>query len=669
MLERKRQIILVFLLLLIMFSGCAKQEVPENVSRALEHAAENRSDLEKVLNKYNRFKKDSLKFKAACYLIANMPGHQNYFLHNASEYDDEFKAVGRVSEMKRAVWDSLGPGFLNIEISELNLSEDIKSVDYDFLIENIEGAFYAWENYPWCEKVSYEDFETFILPYRSSNEPLIPFRKKFQEKYEWILDSISDKSQMKEAFKLIYNDFVSWFESSTGVKYPIPMNFNQLLLARGGTCNDECNILHAIMKSMGVLSSIDQTKYWANRNSGHSWVAYVDENKERMIINDDNILKKRDFIHSAYFSVDYPYDSLISDKILLYQYKTSAKVIRKTFEPNYNSLNLQKQYNVQIPNGFNDIFDKDVSEKYLKTRNVGLVLDNLDQNEIAFLCIFNIGGLLPVSWASSNNKQYVFQSMGSNVLYIAARFSEGNFLPVSNPFVIDKDRNIKFFNAKNENKQDLHLYRKYPLFGNILNYANYMYGAKFQGSDDPDFEKYEDLFTIKNTPLNITEIIINPEKAYRYYRYIPRDTLYGDVAEIQFYDKTDSKIPLKGNFIFKNEGPATRSVQKAFDNNYNSFYRSSEKNTWIGLDFGANKKYIRKIIFCPRTDTNFILPGNDYELYFWDSGWKSAGIQKAVNQELTFKNIPAGTIYWLHCLTGGKEERPFTYENGKQVWW
>jgi hypothetical protein len=32
-------------------------------------------------------------------------------------------------------------------------------------------------------------------------------------------------------------------------------------------------------------------------------------------------------------------------------------------------------------------------------------------------------------------------------------------------------------------------------------------------------------------------------------------------------------------------------------------------------------------------------------------------------------NMPTNALFWLRDLTKGKEERPFTYENGQQVWW
>jgi hypothetical protein len=48
------------------------------LDKALIFAEENRTELEKVLEYYSLNKSDSLKYKAACYLIENMPYHFTY---------------------------------------------------------------------------------------------------------------------------------------------------------------------------------------------------------------------------------------------------------------------------------------------------------------------------------------------------------------------------------------------------------------------------------------------------------------------------------------------------------------------------------------------------------------------------------------------------------------
>lgn len=49
--------------------SCSKGNLPKEVKQALSLAGENKSELLKVINKYNKNPNDSLKLKSAYYLI------------------------------------------------------------------------------------------------------------------------------------------------------------------------------------------------------------------------------------------------------------------------------------------------------------------------------------------------------------------------------------------------------------------------------------------------------------------------------------------------------------------------------------------------------------------------------------------------------------------------
>jgi hypothetical protein len=61
--------------------------------------------------------------------------------------------------------------------------------------------------------------------------------------------------------------------------------------------------------------------------------------------------------------------------------------------------------------------------------------------------------------------------------------------------------------------------------------------------------------------------------------------------------------------------------------------------------------------------------GTEYELFYWLDGWQSAGTQKAQKKGLSFNNVPQGCLYWLVANGSDKDERIFTLQDGRQVWW
>lgn len=114
------------------------------------------------------------------------------------------------------------------------------------------------------------------------------------------------------------------------------------------------------------------------------------------------------------------------------------------------------------------------------------------------------------------------------------------------------------------------------------------------------------------------------------------------------------------------------TMRRAFDGDVLSFTSASPEQTdaWLGLDFGRMVD-LNRLVYLPRTDDNFIREGELYELFYWDNGWVSLGQRTGSRklQYLEYDNVPDNALLLLRNLTKGKEERIFTYEHGKQVWW
>ena len=109
----------------------------------------------------------------------------------------------------------------------------------------------------------------------------------------------------------------------------------------------------------------------------------------------------------------------------------------------------------------------------------------------------------------------------------------------------------------------------------------------------------------------------------------------------------------------------------AFDDDVLTYAQTkADSGAWIGLDFGRTRE-VAEIRILPHNDDNFIRKGELYQLQCWDDGqwWTIDEQQGDDRQYLQFDLCPCGTLFRLRDLTKGKEERIFTYENVKQVWW
>jgi hypothetical protein len=78
--------IITYVLITLFVSGCSFYD--SNLEKALKLAGDNRSELETVLNHYKHNPADSLKYKATCFLIENMPVHFYLFKEKYGTFSD-----------------------------------------------------------------------------------------------------------------------------------------------------------------------------------------------------------------------------------------------------------------------------------------------------------------------------------------------------------------------------------------------------------------------------------------------------------------------------------------------------------------------------------------------------------------------------------------------------
>lgn len=89
----------------------------------------------------------------------------------------------------------------------------------------------------------------------------------------------------------------------------------------------------------------------------------------------------------------------------------------------------------------------------------------LSNNHVAYICVFDNREWIPVYYGTIENNKVEFNSMGRNILYIAATLEHGKMKPFGSPFIITADGSIKDINENQHIKQEMRLSRKYPFFG------------------------------------------------------------------------------------------------------------------------------------------------------------------------------------------------------------
>ena len=645
---------IVYFIVLCMCCACRYGNTA--VEEALILAGKNRGELEAVLEYY---REDSLKTKAAEFLIGNMPGHYSFAdTVSVNRYYDAVDAVldslsGRPMEEVKGVLERLPFRMDDIDYGKV---EDVEIVTADYLIRHIDTAFVRWKHGAWARHLDFDEFCEYLLPYKMEEfQYLDGWRDYLWEDYRGELDGLkySDlywNSALQAS--LIANNSLKrrlhphFIESAIVPVYRLRTRMRLPC----GVCDDYSNITVSVMRSLGIPVACDFTPHWPVRASGHTWNVVKGNNGNNLTFG------------GADTNPDQPHN--FDEK--------KAKIFRHTYaaNPELKRLHEEAEY---VPETFQLPFMKDVTREYMDCKDVEVVCHV--GTGYAYLAVFDKETWAPVDFARMEDGKAVFQDVGLNIVYLPVIFnSKGEQEAIGHPFLLEYDGHKKEFIADTLTTEKLVLRRKYPAFPYVLPYAGRLVGAEIQASDSPDFEVADTLFRITDGSALGHEIwIADTVRAYRYWRYIqPWHGTHCNIAEVAFYER-GSHEEIRGTIIGTDGSWGNnpeRTKEKVFDGDLLTYFDAPiHSGGWVGMDFGKPVS-LEKVLCTPRGDGNTIEVGDRYELFYWSKGhWVSLGEQVATTVSLVYEDVPVGTLYWLRNRTKGKDERLVSYEEGRQVWW
>ncbi|MFI0429525.1 transglutaminase domain-containing protein [Mariniflexile sp. HMF6888] len=647
---------------LLLLTSCGKSS--KKLNHALELSGNNKQELQKVLNHYSEREEDKLKYKAAVFLIENMP-KKTYRTY--SPFLDEF--MHRVDNINNYLEvHNLNKGIDNDDLNKIwgrckrrgssELFEqkyDLLTINSELLIDNIDEAFLVWEKVPWASSFTFEQFCEYVLPYRSSDEYPTMWRKEINQKYNWALEKNSKKS-IVEIVKQI-NDSTSWFKYLQRMTHISGTKISDVYKIGGGVCRQHSSLKISALRSLGIPAAN------VSALTGTSWVSILNEEGKTL-----------------------DYGSHFAPVIGKYYQEERKRYWPKVFMDTYsnNPYPFKDTPIEDVPPFFRNINKRDVTSKHIpsSTVSVSITIDPPKETKHVFLRILYMKKWYVADWGEINRNTAIFKQMGINNIYFPSYYIGGVYYPAAKPFYLRNDGTMKLFENESTIIERVKLTRKYPLNIPERKYSNLMVGTRFEGADNPDFYNSTLLAKIERTPQIIEELKVSLKNKFRYVRYIS-DTLMG-VAEISFLGKDESLF--KGKVLHSNNINKQDAIN-AFDldirtncnndkglilnihnnaHNYiNEEYKNSYLDSWIGLDFGEPKQ-IQFVKYLFRNSFNSVEPGAEYELFYWDDKWKSLG-KKIAEQNYLFYNIPKNTVLLLKNMAGGTHEIPFFVENGEII--
>jgi len=404
---------------------------------ALQLAGKNRSELEKVLEHYSRDKNDSLKLRAAKFLIMNCVYHESQSSHFEDSQGNEirfFPPDYKTSAEAYSVRNSL---FSHAKcISEVN--PDWRVISYDYLTRHIDAMFSVWQSTKWRKQVGFDRFCQYLLPYRASAEPISSWAAALNQKYRSCIDTatgiIDNAKAINHALAgdIKYNP--CWSASISIQSVP------DMFTSEGGMCDDLAMYSVCAMRACGIPATIDFT-IWARMNKGHCWGVVFDEQGKAVSFG----AGEQD-----------PGEHI---KVFSWKYHNLAKVFRTTFQPDETGLWARVKDIYSIPELFRQKNVMDVTSEYVPVYDIVLPIDNslLTSDSLCYLCVYNVKKWVPVQWALVNNGKAVFTDMGSDIVYMPAKYEKGLLSPLSVPFIFDSDQQIKYLDGNGPGNQTVRI--------------------------------------------------------------------------------------------------------------------------------------------------------------------------------------------------------------------
>jgi len=443
----------VLLMLACTFQSCnrtGKDEYADLAARIIPLSGNNKQEIYKIINLYKHEKND-LKYKAALFVLENMSGQYHHSGNNIARYRALFDTLNDMARKGTArfnsSWDSIQAGFDFSGDGNLVVINDLQVIKAADFTRQLEASFRAW-NYPWARSLTFGEFCRYLLPFKLASEEPDNWKEEIQKKYAWIADSLQGNRDAKKVCLLLNNDLKKTFYINARFQCNWDPNYSDLCQLHTGTCTHATQMAAYIMRAMGVPVVMDYVPFWASKNGSHAWNALIDHGRSIDFVGSetDPGMNKIEFTRTAWIR------------------RKRAKIFRRTYEIQKNSLALTADSSVQIPETFKSAYFIDVTKEYVPVSDVSLTVAHLPDNQrFAYLCVFNDNEWRPVCWSSLNALgNATFRDMGRDILYLPMYYQDQEYIPAGDPFILTKKGDMEKILPDKDRKQTIVIYKKYP---------------------------------------------------------------------------------------------------------------------------------------------------------------------------------------------------------------
>lgn len=417
-----------------------------SIADVLDSAGPNRSELEAVLTHYKTNDNNPQKLRAAEFLIENMPAHYSYAgdaIYEYYEYAAGILANKSLSQEQQR--DSL------LSITDLKYRDlpshtvpDAQVIKADFLIKNIDTSYDRWVNCDWARQITFDEYLEWLLPYKAielqeldawRDTLLAHFGKGLENP---IVNDVEYNTASGIADMLRNDAYKGLNRYGLYTRAGLPLLSAHLQVTQTyGNIPDYALTAALLMRSAGIPAILDETPVGSRYTAATKWF---------VIIDDKGVERTSDWDFSTNISS------------IFFPYERGPKVYRTTYAINPERWEYSQNAKYQYPF---DLGKKDVTSKYFRTSNLAIPIDRKVRKSLKDKYVYIASAVRSeenpwqiVDFGVMKHGKATFHDMGREVLYQIQGYDGNTLIPISEPFILQKDGSIEYVSADALNSPD-----------------------------------------------------------------------------------------------------------------------------------------------------------------------------------------------------------------------
>ena len=424
---------------------CCSKHSP--IAVVLDSASSNRSELEAVLDHYRTQDVNPEKLRAAEFLIVNMPAHYSYAGNEIHEYYAyAAKILANKSLSPEQQRDSL------LSITDLKYRDlpnqtvpDAQVIKADFLIKNIDTSYDRWVNCDWARQITFDEYLEWLLPYKATelqeldawrDTLLAHFGKGLENP---IKNDVEYNTTMATADMLRNDAYHGLNRYGLYTRAGLPLLNAHLQAAQTyGDIPDYAMTAVLVFRSAGVPAVLDETPVGSRGTAATKWYTIISDRGEEL-------------------NSEWDFATMIGGSF--FPYERGPKVYRNTYAINPERQEYRQKAKYQYPF---ELGKKDVTSQYFLTSDLAIPIEKGILKHVKDKYVYIASAVRSeekpwqiVDLGVMKHGKAMFHDMGREVLYQILGFDGNGLIPISEPFILHKDRSIEYVSADTLNSPKL----------------------------------------------------------------------------------------------------------------------------------------------------------------------------------------------------------------------